>query len=131
MKDGACIDETKAAVRLRGLCALANLQVVVLVAVYGEHGGVARVLGDGAGAELNDGRGGKQQEAGVEKHTAKASQTVTHGLGWVGGEGGGEHDGGKPVHHRAADFERVDGDEEEHAHADLDAALDGGPQQVE
>ena len=36
-----------------------------------------------------------------------------------------------PVHHGTTDFERVDGDEEEHAHADLDAALDGGPQEVE
>ena len=46
----------------------------------------------------------------------------------AGDSGGG---GRLPVHHCAADFEGMDGDEEEHAHADLDAALDGGPQQVE
>jgi hypothetical protein len=37
----------------------------------------------------------------------------------------------EPVHHCAADFEGMNGDKEEHSHADLDAALDGGPEQVE
>ena len=36
-----------------------------------------------------------------------------------------------PVHHGTTDFERVDRDEEEHAHADLDAALDDTQQEVE
>jgi len=75
-----------------------------LVAIDGEHGGVARVFWDRAGAELDHRGGGEEDEAGVEEHA---------------------------VHHGAAHFEGVDGDEEEHAHADLDAALDGGPQKIE
>ena len=42
-----------------------------------------------------------------------------------------ERAGKEPVHHCAADFEGMNGDKEEHSHADLDAALDGGPEQVE